>query len=373
MYKFMHIAGVSESETVWSNIYAYFMNAKNEPEYALAFTNALLELCSLERSEILPDSTYCVRTEVSAGNHSEKDNSKRIDILIEGSKSIIIENKVNHLLNNPLDKYWQYAIRPAILVVLTISRISEQELIHYCIRNKYNDVKCINITHYDFITKAKELYGKDFQNPILNELESIIMIKSMILPDNLFINNTDERIAANKIYEQETRRREMIVRECLALKAFDEFGTQLITFKSCPNNTWIHFRYRGQDDLVIGVLCAYLWDWERYIIDRGLRSNNETTTIMQPPVITLFVQVHGELYKKMKRDNAILVKNNGYENKERQYCHVTDFDIDIADSGNKYCRKGELASLLTTTLQNNKNCRVLEFAEEIFKTYVLKE
>lgn len=88
----MRIAGITESEVAWSNIYAYYMNPRNEPEYAFAFTTALLELCGVNRSEVLPDDNYCVNTEVATSKLS------RIDILIEGEKSIIIENKINHIL-----------------------------------------------------------------------------------------------------------------------------------------------------------------------------------------------------------------------------------------------------------------------------------
>ena len=92
----MRIAGITESEVAWSNIYAYYMNPRNEPEYASAFTTALLELCGLNRSEILPDDNYWVSTEVATSKLS------RIDILIEGEKSIIIENKINHILRGCL-------------------------------------------------------------------------------------------------------------------------------------------------------------------------------------------------------------------------------------------------------------------------------
>lgn len=37
----MRVAGITESEVAWSNIYAYYMNLRNEPEYAPTFTNAL--------------------------------------------------------------------------------------------------------------------------------------------------------------------------------------------------------------------------------------------------------------------------------------------------------------------------------------------
>lgn len=366
----MRIAGITESEVAWSNIYAYYMNPRNEPEYASAFTTALLELCGLSRSEVLPNDNYIVSTEVPTSNLS------RIDILIEGERSIIIENKVNHILNNPLDEYWDYAIRPVVLIVLSISRYSRHELDSFCTQLKRGcQINIVNITHYDLITRTKQILGKEFVSPILKELENIIIKKTIIMRESLYIRNDEARLEANRIYEQESKRRQMIANECMELKAFDidekeHKRTLIIQFKSCPNNNWVHFRYRGQDDLVIGVMCAYLWDWERYEQDSRLRIKKSGLGLIHTPVITLFVQVHGNLYREMKRNKEELIKENGYEIPGR-FCHVIDFDIDMYDMPEKFCRKGELASFLTAILQDRKNCRVLDIAEKIYRDHIL--
>ncbi len=367
----MRIAGISEFEMAWSNIYAYYMNPRNEPEYAFAFTTALLELSGLSRSEVLPNDNYCVSTEVPTSKLS------RIDILIDGEGSIIIENKINHILNNPLDEYWDYAANPVVLIVLTISRLSEYELKSFCIKwnsNRENDnrIKCINITHYDLMIQAKKILGREFVSPILKELENIIIKKTVIMPNSLYIRNNEERLLANKIYEQESKRRQMIANECMELKAFDSSDfTQLIQFKSCPNNNYLHFRYRGQDDLVIGILCAYLWDWERYERDSELRIKKVGPELLHTPVITLFVQVHGKLYREMKRNKANMIEENGYEIPGK-FSHVIDYDIDMSDMPEKYCRKGELASFLTAILQDRRNCPILNVAEKIYNEHIPK-
>lgn len=367
----MRIAGISELEMAWSNIYAYYMNPRNEPEYAFAFTTALLELCGLSRSEVLPNDNYCVSTEVPTSKLS------RIDILIDGEGSIIIENKINHILNNPLDEYWDYAANPVVLIVLTISRLSEYELKSFCFKwnsNRENDnrIKCINITHYDLMIQAKKILGREFVSPILKELENIIIKKTVIMPNSLYIRNNEERLLANKIYEQESKRRHMIANECMELKAFDSSDfTQLIQFKSCPNNNYLHFRYRGQDDLVIGILCAYLWDWERYERDSELRIKKVGSELLHTPVITLFVQVHGKLYREMKRNKANMIEENGYEIPGK-FSHVIDYDIDMSDMPEKYCRKGELASFLTAILQDRRNCPILNVAEKIYNEHIPK-
>lgn len=364
----MRIAGITESEVAWSNIYAYYMNPRNEPEYASAFTTALIELCGLNRSEVLPDNNYQVSTEVATSSLS------RMDILIEGEKSIIIENKVNHMLNNPLKEYWDYAINPAVLIVLTISRLSENELEWNKLRRGADYIKCVNITHYDLMTHTKMILGKEFESPILKELENIIIQKTVIMPEYLYLKNNEERLEVNRIYDKENERRQAIAHECMNLKAFDLSKSSdkesIITFKSCPNNNYLHFRYRGQDDIVIGVLCSYLWDWERYEMDAQRRINKSGPELKHTPVITLFVQIHGNLYREIKRNNKEMIIENGYEIPGK-FCHMIDFDIDMSEMSEKFSRKGELASFLTEKLQDRTYCRILDVAEDIYKTYLL--
>lgn len=378
----LRIAGIAEWETAWSNIYAYYIDPQNEPRYASAFTNALLQLCGLNRSEVLPDDNYYVRTEVPTYNRSTMNESGRIDILIKGAKSIIIENKINHILNNPLNEYWDYATNPAVLIVLSVARISEHILSSYCreccrkcneLQKDENRIKCVNITHYDLITRTKEILGKEFESPILKELENIIAQKTIIMPDNLYIRDNEERLEINRIFEQEYKRRQMIAKECMELEVFERCdsghrnsgSTSIIQFKSCPNNNWVHYRYRGQDDLVIGVMCAYLWDWERYEKDSKLRIIREGQELIHTPVITLFVQVHGNLYRKMKQEKEDLVVKNGYDIPGK-YCHVYDYDIDMSNVPENINHKGGLASFLTAKLLDRANCKVLEIAKHIY-------
>lgn len=124
----------------------------------------------------------------------------------------------------------------------------------------------------------------------------------------------------------------------------------------------------GQDDLVIGIMCAYLWDWERYERDSKLRINKKGPIFLQTPVITLFVQVHGNLYREMRRKDLNI--ENGYEI-HGKFCHVIDFDIDMSDLPEKYCNAGELSSFLTEILQDS-TCPILGIAERIYTNHILK-
>lgn len=262
-----------------------------------------------------------------------------------------------------------YTINPVVLIVLTIPRMSEPELEWNKYKNGADEIKCINITHYDLMTKTKEILGGEFASPILKELENIIKKKTVVMPESLYIKNKEERIEINKIYDEEFKRRQAIAKECKGLKASDKNSEPIIEFKSCPNNNWLHFRYMGQDDLVIGIMCAYLWDWERYERDSKLRINKKGPIFLQTPVITLFVQVHGNLYREMRRKDLNI--ENGYEI-HGKFCHVIDFDIDMSDLPEKYCNAGELSSFLTKILQDS-TCPILGIAERIYTNHILKK
>lgn len=117
---------------------------------------------------------------------------------------------------------------------------------------------------------------------------------------------------------------------------------------------------------MIGVLCAYLWDWERYEQDSKLRINKFGPELLHTPVITLFVQIHGTLYQEMRRSLKELIKENGYDNPGK-FCHIYDYDIDMSAMPEKLCRDGELSSFLTTVLQDRAKCKVLEYADKIYE------
>ena len=108
---------------------------------------------------------------------------------------------------------------------------------------------------------------------------------------------------------------------------------------------------------MIGVLCAYLWDWERYERDLSLRVERSGPELKHTPVITLFVQVHGNLYREMRQNKEKMVEKNGYEISGR-FCHVIDFDIDMSEMSERFRGEGELANFLTTILQDHDKCPI---------------
>lgn len=141
------IAGFPHYETVMSNCYAYFLNKNSGEEVASIFLESLLQIVHSKYGKSLDMEHWEVETEVrtEAGN--------RIDILISGKdadsgKSIIIENKIYHHLNNDLIDYWNYCEgtdSEKIGIVLSLSPVS---------LSSTQQEKFINILHSEWMKEV---------------------------------------------------------------------------------------------------------------------------------------------------------------------------------------------------------------------------
>lgn len=147
---FLEIIGLSHYENINSKIYAYFLNQQKEPEIAEKFLAALFELIQQKKADkIISFDDYEVSTEYAT-------NKGRIDILIEdknNQSAIIIENKIYHFLDNPLEEYFEYINgKPEnkVGILLTLHHLSTQEL-------KNIDGNYINITHKEWVDKIMAL------------------------------------------------------------------------------------------------------------------------------------------------------------------------------------------------------------------------
>lgn len=95
----MDITGVKHHENMWSDIYSFFFDVKEEHNMKDLFIRSLEKTAKLEQGfldEFKIDREYVVK------------DKKRIDILLTNKKksnAIVIENKVYHTLNNDLKLY----------------------------------------------------------------------------------------------------------------------------------------------------------------------------------------------------------------------------------------------------------------------------
>lgn len=187
------ILGVQRKETVNSKVLAYFLDPNEEHRFHNLFFDSLKELIDEKKHDetnvdiesfdgnfkvITEDQTFLVE--------DEKQKQKRIDLSIEGENwCIIIENKINHVLNNPLETYWRHAEKKfgsnVLGVVLSIREHSRKE----CVIN--DEIKYINITHKELINRVQKnfifgsktnetslLYLKEYIKNIESHYKSII-------------------------------------------------------------------------------------------------------------------------------------------------------------------------------------------------------
>lgn len=178
---FLELIKKQTNETINSQIYAYFLGCKI-PEIRDAFMDGLMSILDNRVDKKFTLVEPSINTEVTTKT------GKRIDIVIEDYQSqsvIIIENKINHDVNNPFKEYWvhydKYLKSNRIGVLLT----KHPEPIPEEVKDFY-----VNITHKEWIGNVKSIldlsildnknkvYLSDFFNTIDNLTKSHTMNES---------------------------------------------------------------------------------------------------------------------------------------------------------------------------------------------------
>lgn len=152
---FLGISKQPHFENVWSNIYAFFFDINAEHNLNDLFIYSLLQLINkkihIDFNLNLP---FDVETEVRTKKNG------RIDLLLSNANdAIIVENKVNHHLNNDLDDYLNSTQQSnKIGVILSLHKIP---------KNKIYNSNFIGITHLELLETTASNLGKYF--PTANE------------------------------------------------------------------------------------------------------------------------------------------------------------------------------------------------------------
>ena len=170
---FLSIAGFPHYENVISNIYAYYFDSENSHGFNDLFLRALFNTIK-KHAPLNYNSRFQYLENWSSWEvyREESVNAKRIDILLEENSEeestfIIIENKIFHELDNPLDIYWSYdKTDKKIGIVLSMYK------------EKINHKGFINITHYQFLEEVKNLQGQYIEkaNP-----RDFLILKDLII------------------------------------------------------------------------------------------------------------------------------------------------------------------------------------------------
>ncbi|MFI8379033.1 PD-(D/E)XK nuclease family protein [Leeuwenhoekiella sp. NPDC079379] len=162
---FFDILTIQRKETLNSKILAYFFDPNEDHAYGDLFKNALLAVIKSKTSHIngvfYKPVTSVVTEERTSSVKEEENRLKSIDIVLEGRDwCILIENKIDHLLNNPLNIYLEHAqSKKKELLCLVLSL----ELL-----NPKPGSEFINITHKELINEVRKEIPFDTSIPELD-------------------------------------------------------------------------------------------------------------------------------------------------------------------------------------------------------------
>ena len=179
------ILGVRNQENVNSKILAYFLDVNETHGLQTLFFDSLKTIvenkvyADIEFLDVF-NGDFNVLTEDTTA-FAENEAKKRIDISILGDDKwgIIIENKLYHILVNPLKAYWEHTQKTCgdniIGVLLTLNNLGLKDDKKEIAING-NQVVYLNITHQEWIAEVQsQLNIGDIQN-----LEGLLYLKEYI-------------------------------------------------------------------------------------------------------------------------------------------------------------------------------------------------
>lgn len=180
----MDIIGIKDHETLWSYIYAFFFSENEQHNMGDLFIRSLEQLIGLNDDFI---------SDFSVDREKVVKDDKRIDLLLcnkDDHRAIIIENKVNHILDNDLNLYYN-SIKKELgrgnIVKTIVLGLHHYNIFEYEKANQIDTKDKYSITH-------KQLLDKVFENlPLyLNDarIEFIYLLKEFYKN----INNMDNQL-----------------------------------------------------------------------------------------------------------------------------------------------------------------------------------
>lgn len=254
---FFTITGLRHYENAWSNIYAYYCNPTEDHNLGDVFVRALEQLILKHTHKAVTLNGWWIRREVTANQRSKDDTSKRIDIVIQDwDYSIIIENKVHHILNNDLELYWEsikYPKENKIGLVLSLRPMN--------IRND----NWINITHFEWITCVKNILSK--RENKLDLRTSIYLEDFMATVEQLSNNSQDElvfylknREILNQINLIVDRSKDTIQNLFCNKELAKRLGMELVhNAREGAKHRYTMYKLPETDCLVITIVYEFLW------------------------------------------------------------------------------------------------------------------
>jgi rubrerythrin len=152
---FLSISKQSHYENVLSNIYAFFFDTSEEHDMGDLFLKSLQEL--IFETDLGKTKNITFKHDFIIETEFQSESGGRIDVVLYNDEdSILIENKVYHILNNDLKDYWN-SVNPGspeenrIGIILSLKNYSQSEIKH---------PQFINITHSTFLDRVMKNSGE---------------------------------------------------------------------------------------------------------------------------------------------------------------------------------------------------------------------
>ncbi len=265
----MDITGIKHHENLWSDIYQFFFTINEEHLLGDLFIRSLESLIGIKPGYL---ESFSVTREFSV-------NEKRIDLLLcdnRNGRAIIIENKVNHILNNDLNLYYTIVqdkgYSDVIVIVLGLQRYN---LKLYKRANKIPSDKLFSITHQDLMVEIGKVlpeYKKDANLQhlyLLQEFSQNITNKTndMNTDEINFYFKDDNRKKINQLSEIKRHVIEYIsdsLENKEILKPLLRKYNLALDVDKCKNNEYIYFPYKGYDGhIMITLVYDRLWNFDK--------------------------------------------------------------------------------------------------------------
>ncbi len=312
----MDITGIKHHENMWSDIYKFFFDIKESHNLGDLFIRSLESLIELKANFL---DRFLIDREFDV-------NGKRIDLLLcdnRNNKAIIIENKVNHLLDNDLNLYYREVIRKGYSdVIVIVIGLHKYNLNQYDKADKIPNDKKYSITHQDFIDKVSSKLPEYYMhaNPqylyLLQEFTKNItnMTNDMNIEDLEFYFHEDNRIKINKLSDIRTRVinyiSDSLENKDIIQPLFKKYDLKLEIGKNKKDSGYIYYYFKGyKDQVMITLVYHRLWDFDK----NGCR-------------IQAILELKGDDMMqwalKHKGDNSM----DGL-NKNQKYWHYSSYDI----------------------------------------------
>lgn len=353
----MDIAGIDHLETKWSSIYAYFFNPKESHGLGTLFYDSLSEILRHKNPDKkIQMNDFSVKTEEPAKD--ENGNTKFIDILLcDGEYAIIIENKVNAPLYNPLQIYWDSVNIEDCKkcgIVLSLHSINVRE---------YNS-NYLNITHGELIKQIEKnlhkyylsadskalIFLQEFIRNIYNQENKSNMDKNVLnfyyKGDNRTKINNLAKIRNNIINVLSEQIENDIMNQLLT-----ENGLKLEVIKK-KNNRYTYYSFKECNVAMITLVYYTLWGDEK----DGCR-------------IQAILEFQGDIKDWVEKNESMMTEKSNTElKKENSYWHYISEDFRFEDPATEL-----FDGFQNRIIEKLKNSNVYKVGCEIVDLYLNRQ